>query len=214
VGVKLRECRPARGGQAGYLLPHARPGTRHPLLFQVVTWPATGLPDPADPSIEPARAELLIRSAVFWTMAASRYGQPMLESVERITGDNKAEQHVSEADVPSVVADAGAETNCAADVVEDVFAGKHLRPMGLASHTSAPPLSRRMNQSGTDASPAVWRSTWASPDGPNLEAIRPLVSEIARNSGCEVLVDHGRGSCTSGRSPIRTQGGSIRARVR
>jgi len=212
-GQRLRECRPARGGPAGYLLPHARPGTRHPLLFQVVTWPATGLPDPADPSIEPARAELLIRSAVFWTMAASRYGQPMLESVERITAENKAEQHVSEADVPSVVAGADAETNCAADVVEDVFAGKHLRPMGLASHTSAPPLSRRMNQSGTDASPAVWRSTWASPDGPNLEAIRPLVSEIARNSGCEVLVDHGRGSCTSGRSPIRTQGGSIRARV-
>jgi len=178
-----------------------------------VTWPATGLPDPADPSIEPARAELLIRSAVFWTMAASRYGQPMLESVERITADNKAEQHVSEADVPSVVAGADAETNCAADVVDAVFAGKHLRPMGLASHTSAPPLSRRMNQSGTDASPAVWRSTWASPDGPNLEAIRPLVSEIARNSGCEVLVDHRQGFLYFGALTDPDTSGSIRARV-
>ena len=32
----------------------SRPGTRHPLLFQVVSWPATGLPDPADPATDPA----------------------------------------------------------------------------------------------------------------------------------------------------------------
>ena len=151
VGVKrLRECRPARGGPAGYLLPHARPGTRHPLLFQVVTWPATGLPDPADPAIEPATAALLIRSAVFWTMAANGYGQPMLESLERITADNKAEQHVSEADVPSVVAGADAETNCAADVVDACLRREAPPPNGPTSRTSAPPLSRRITVSGTD----------------------------------------------------------------
>ena len=42
-------------------------------------------------------------------------------------------------------------------------------------------------------SPAAWRSTWAAPDGPSLESIRPLATQIADNAGCEVLIDHRQG---------------------
>ena len=188
----------------------ARPGTRHPLMFQVVTWPATDLPDVTN--IDTAVAALLIRSAMFWTMAANGYGQPMLESIERLTSTDSQQvdsrDSAGEADPPAVDRAAALETgsDSGTDVVGQVF--DRCRHWSVARPvTTSTPGRRSLIQQTRRAkparglapvrpsipSPAAWRSTWAAPEGWSLESIRPLAAEIARNARCEVLIDHRQG---------------------
>ena len=96
------------------------------------------------------------------------------------------------------------DTEHAADRVEAVF------DQPLRAWAERPPRRKALRGNGFDrlwrrttsgdsditrtaSSPAAWRSTWAAPDGPSLESIRPLALDIARNAGCEVLIDHRQG---------------------
>ena len=176
----------------------ARPGTRHPLLFQVVTWPAADLPDVADPGTDIAVAALLIRSAVFWTMSANGYGQHMLDSLDLVSAGG----HPPEPALPPRASPPGAlqgtdEMDHAASGVEAVFDQPRRRKtlprnwldmIGRGTSSSASSLAHPGG-----VSPAAWRSTWSAPDGPSLESIRPLAADIAQNAGCEVLIDHRQG---------------------
>ncbi|GAB2734827.1 FtsK/SpoIIIE domain-containing protein [Nocardioides pakistanensis] len=57
-------------------------GTRHPLNFQVVTWPADALPDMAALDTAPEVASLFIQCAVVWACDATGYARPILSEVQ------------------------------------------------------------------------------------------------------------------------------------
>lgn len=61
-----------------------QPGSRHPLDFQVVTWPSDALPDVTDPTITEDVAGLYIQCAMVWACDASGYARPILDEVTPI----------------------------------------------------------------------------------------------------------------------------------
>ena len=65
------------------------PGTKHPTRFDVVTWPAAELPDPADPELDQAVFELFARSAMVWTLEPLGFARPVLLSATRISAEGK-----------------------------------------------------------------------------------------------------------------------------
>src|SRR4029079_16442190 len=68
-----------------------------------------------------------------------------------------------------------------------------LREKARVAGVLRPHRACRSKLGPSDHSPAAWRSTWAAPTGPSLESVRPMSTEIARNVGCEVLIDHRQG---------------------
>ena len=63
------------------------PGTRHPLRFEVVTWPVAELPDLADPGTRPEVARLFAHSAMVWSLEPRGFGRPVPLDVVAITAD-------------------------------------------------------------------------------------------------------------------------------
>ncbi|MEJ7648704.1 MAG: hypothetical protein WKF57_06695 [Nakamurella sp.] len=68
------------------------PGSRHPINFQVVTWPATDLPDLTDPGLDTDLAELFARCAFAWTTESLGYGRPVLLSMQPLFTTDTPEQ--------------------------------------------------------------------------------------------------------------------------
>ena len=60
------------------------PGTRHPRRFDVVTWPAGGLPDPTSEA-DPAAVQLFAHAAMVWTLEPLGYGRPVPVGLELLT---------------------------------------------------------------------------------------------------------------------------------
>ena len=63
------------------------PGTRHPLRFEVITWPVAELPDLADPGTRPEVARLFAHSAMVWSSEPRGFGRPVPLDVVAITTD-------------------------------------------------------------------------------------------------------------------------------
>jgi hypothetical protein len=61
------------------------PGTRHPLRFEVVTWPVAELPDLGDPGTGPEVARLFAHSALVWSLEPRGFGRPVPLEVVPIT---------------------------------------------------------------------------------------------------------------------------------
>jgi hypothetical protein len=61
------------------------PGTRHPLRFDVVSWPSTSIPNPASPETDSDTALLFAHSAMVWALEPQGYGRPVPLAVSEIT---------------------------------------------------------------------------------------------------------------------------------
>jgi hypothetical protein len=61
------------------------PRTRHPLRFEVVTWPTAELPDLGDPETNTEVARLFAHSAMVWSLEPRGYGRPVPVEVVAIT---------------------------------------------------------------------------------------------------------------------------------
>lgn len=61
------------------------PGTVHPRIFEVVAYPADGVPDLADPAVTQEEAELAMRAAVAWASDEQRYARSVFTDAARIT---------------------------------------------------------------------------------------------------------------------------------
>lgn len=57
----------------------AQPGTRHPLDFRVVYWPAGQTPDITDPAADPAEVALFFEAAMAWSADDEGYARPILD---------------------------------------------------------------------------------------------------------------------------------------
>jgi hypothetical protein len=104
------------------------PGSRHPLRFEVVSWPLAAIPNPAATDTDPELAELLAHSAMVWALEPRGYGRPVPLTTSAITAPES-------------------------------------------------PVK-------------VWRSQWAWPAGPNLEAVRCLTGDMETAFGTQVAIDH------------------------
>ncbi len=155
-----------------------QPGTRHPLRFQVVSWPSAEMPDLTSGETPTEVADLFARSAFAWTTDGLGYGRAVLVSAEPI----------------SMAAAPNPEPPTQTDTDDTDRGPDDSVPVSDAA-TAASPLDMH-KMPGTPApepDPAptrAWASSWTFPAGPTLAEIRPLVDSLAGNFGCEVLVDH------------------------
>lgn len=150
-----------------------KPGTRHPLDFDVVAWPADQTPDVTDPHADPDEVALYLQCAMVWTADADGYARPILHQAHPIALPS------AQTDLTPRDTDSDAATcKDAAETADSLRPAENNRPV---DGSDDPPLDTRQ----------AWAVRWLLPDGPPWEYVRSaLAAPLAARLGCEVLVDH------------------------
>lgn len=194
------------------------PGTWSGLQFRVAAWATSDTPHLTDTSIDPALASAWIESCMAWTAhGAGVYPEPVLVSLEAITGDT-SEDETSATPIDPITSpkqslkttlgrfwtqlkEASPTESTLAKAIAEEESGRGDKAPNRSSGTTtpagqSPPGELEFSLAlGASGGSALWRSTWAYPSNLGARYIREnMTGDLAGLVGTEVIVDHRSGA--------------------
>lgn len=181
------------------------PGTRHPLAFQVVQWPADYAPDVTSFDADPAEVELFLQCAFVWMCDASGYARPIVQQVVGlgVPATSNPTEAVEEPELevfdaePSWVDDGGLYVPDSPTTDSSAFEADLAVLTPLSDPIAEPGIAGGTTQ--------VWAASLLLPEGPPMSHVRSaMAGPVAETLRCEVLVDHRTGSFYFGAATAET----------